>query len=88
MKVEFKESFLKDLERVRDAAIRRRVKEIIEQVETAETPSDITNLKKLRGSERYYRIRTGDYRIGLVLEGDTVVFVRFLHRKDIYRYFP
>ncbi len=88
MKVEFKESFLKDLERVRDAAIRRRVKEIIEQVETAATPSDIANLKKLRGSERYYRIRTGDYRIGLVLEGDTVVFVRFLHRKDIYRYFP
>ncbi len=88
MKVEFKESFLKDLERVRDAAIRRRVKEIIEQVETAETPSDIANFKKLRGSERYYRIRTGDYRIGLVLEGDTVVFVRLLHRKDIYRYFP
>lgn len=43
MKVEFKESFLKDLERVRDVAIRQRVREIIEQVETAEIPLDIAN---------------------------------------------
>lgn len=88
MKVEFRESFLKDLERVRDVATRRRIREIIEQVEAAETLSDIANLKKLRGSDRYYRIRTGDYRIGLILERDSVVFVRFLHRKEIYRYFP
>lgn len=88
MKVEFRESFLKDLERVRDVATRRRIREIIEQVEAAETLSDIANLKKRRGSDRYYRIRTGDYRIGLILERDSVVFVRFLHRKEIYRYFP
>ncbi|NPA92437.1 MAG: type II toxin-antitoxin system RelE/ParE family toxin, partial [Chloroflexi bacterium] len=36
----------------------------------------------------FYRIRLGDYRLGLEIEGDTVVFVRFLHRRDIYRYFP
>jgi hypothetical protein len=26
--------------------------------------------------------------MGLIIEGDIVVFVRFLHRSDIYRYFP
>lgn len=88
MKVIFKESFLKDLERVRDATVRQRVREVIEQVETAKTLSEIAGIKKLRGSDRYYRIRTGDYRVGLILEGNTIVFVRFLHRKDIYRYFP
>jgi len=36
----------------------------------------------------YYRIRLGDYRIGLVVNEQTVVFVRFLHRREIYRYFP
>jgi mRNA interferase RelE/StbE len=36
----------------------------------------------------YYRIRLGDYRVGLKIENNTVCFVRFLHRKDIYRYFP
>ncbi|MGH2412635.1 MAG: type II toxin-antitoxin system RelE family toxin, partial [Microcystaceae cyanobacterium] len=35
-----------------------------------------------------YRIRLGDYRIGLFIEGKTVTFARVLHRKEIYRYFP
>lgn len=46
-----------------------------------------TRLQKLSGTPNYYRIRVGDYRIGPALEDDMVVFVRCLHRKDIYRYF-
>ena len=88
MKIEFRRSFVKDLERVRDKALRERVKEMLEQVERAQALQEMENVKKLRGGERYYRIRIGDYRLGLVLEGDTVIFVRFLHRKDVYKYFP
>ena len=88
MKIEFKRSFVKDLERVRDKALRERVKETIEQVERAQALQEMENVKKLRGGERYYRIRIGDYRLGLVLEENTVIFVRFLHRKDVYKYFP
>ena len=79
MKVEFKRSFVKDLERVTQT---------IERVEEAKTLQEIGKLKRLRGGELYYRITVGDYRLGLMLEGDTVILVRFLHRKDIYRYFP
>ena len=46
------------------------------------------DLKKLSGGGDYYRIRVGDYRTGIALEGETVAFVRCLHRKEIYRYFP
>ena len=88
MKVEFKRSFVKDLERVTDKGLKERVKETIERAERAQTVQEIENVRKLRGGERYYRIRIGDYRLGLVLEADTVVFVRFLHRKDVYRHFP
>lgn len=49
---------------------------------------DLQNVKKLEGYTTYYRIRVGEYRIGIeVLEGQ-VIFVCFLNRKDIYRYFP
>jgi mRNA interferase RelE/StbE len=88
LKVEFRSSFARDLKRVRDPSLKRRVKEVIELVERAETLQEISNLKKLRGGDQYYRIRVGDYRLGLALDGDTVVFVRFLHRRDVYRYFP
>lgn len=47
------------------------------------------DLKKLsEGSGEYYRLRVGDYRIGLEVEDEVVVFVRCLHRRDVYRYFP
>ena len=35
-----------------------------------------------------YRIRVGDYRLGLVFDGGTMTFVRCLNRREIYRYFP
>ncbi|MFQ6036269.1 MAG: type II toxin-antitoxin system RelE/ParE family toxin [Sedimentisphaerales bacterium] len=88
MKVEFRKSFVKDLERVTVKGLKKRVKQTIKQVEQAHALHQIRDVKRLRGGEGYYRIRIGDYRVGLVAKADTVVFVRFLHRKDVYRYFP
>ena len=88
MNVEFRRTFSEDLKRIRDKAILKRVKEVIEHVEQSNSSSEIPNLKKLRGSGNHSRIRVGDYRIGIVLAGQTATFVRFLNRKDIYKYFP
>ena len=49
---------------------------------------EVKNLKKLKGSKPFYRVRVGNYRIGFRLDHNTLVFMRVLHRKDIYRYFP
>ena len=88
MNIEFKGSFAKDLKRIRDQSLKSRVKEVVELVEQADTLQEIGSVRKLRGGDQYYRIRIGDYRMGLILEKDTVIFVRFLHRKDVYKYFP
>ena len=88
MTVRFKESFVRDLRNIKDKGLLIRVRELIELVEQVQHLGQVANLKKLRGGGNYYRIRVGDYRIGLTVEGDTATFVRFLHRKDIYRYFP
>lgn len=88
MKIEFLQSFHKDLSRIREKQTLTAAKETIEQVESANTLADMVGIKKMRGSKDYFRIRLGDYRIGLKLQDDTFVFVRFLHRKEIYRYFP
>ena len=89
MRVEFKKSFAKDLRvRTNDGRFLDSVKGIIENIESADTLSDISNLKKLKGESDYYRIRFGYYRIGVKIQGDLVNFIRALHRKDIYRYFP
>ena len=88
MKVEFRSSFAKDLRKVRDLGLKQKVKEAIAAVEAAQSLQQIADVKKLQVGERHYRMRVGDYRIGLVVEEETVVFVRLLARKDIYKYFP
>ena len=88
MKVEFRESFAKDLKGLQDKNLLKRAKEVIEAVEKADSLMKMPNLKKLKGGGNYFRLRVGDYRVGVALTDDTVIFVRFLNRKDIYRYFP
>jgi len=88
LKAEFKNSFIRDLKRVKEKLIKDRVKETIELVEKAANLHEVKNLKKLKDGDRYYRISLGEYRLGLTLEREIVTFVRFLHRKDLYRYFP
>lgn len=88
MKVFFQSSFAKDLRSIKDQHLRDRVAELIETFEQAEDLSAIPNLKKLRAAGGYYRVRLGEYRIGLMIRAGVVSFVRCLHRREIYRFFP
>ncbi len=86
---DFDKSFTKDLKkRKTDKQLMERVRQVILAVEAAPDIHTIRNLKKLKTQGNHYRIRIGDYRLGLVIENDTVSFVRCLHRSEIYRYFP
>ncbi|MBC8430415.1 MAG: type II toxin-antitoxin system RelE/ParE family toxin [Desulfobacterales bacterium] len=89
MNFEFKKSFAKDLrKKSKETKLLSRVQEIIQEVDNVGSLHEIKNLKKLKVEGNYYRIRFGDYRIGLVIEDDIIYFVRLLHRSEIYRYFP
>ena len=88
MNIEFRESFLKDLRAIKDKKLLRQIRDTIQALESTATLFEVPNLRKLRGAKKYYRIRIGDHRLGLVVEGDSLVLTRLLNRKDIYRYFP
>ncbi|MBW4517759.1 MAG: type II toxin-antitoxin system RelE/ParE family toxin [Timaviella obliquedivisa GSE-PSE-MK23-08B] len=88
MKVEFRKSFEKDLGKIRDRDLLSRIKDVIEEVENVETLLEVNNIKKLKADGNYYRLRVGNYRIGFAENEDLITFVRVLHRKEIYRYFP
>lgn len=88
MRVRFRGSFARDLRTLKDKTLLGRIRTLIENVEKAENLADVAGVKKLRGTGAYYRIRVGDYRVGLAVEEDAVVFVRVLHRREVYRYFP
>ena len=88
MKVAFRKSFTRDLRRIADQKLLGRVEERISEIELATTLRDVRELKKLAGTENYYRIRVGEFRIGLIARQGEIALVRFLHRRDIYKYFP
>lgn len=89
MEVERRTSFVRDMGRIRSAALRRRIEQTIECLENAPTIADMSGIKQIRSaSGHHYRIRIGSYRLGIAIEGDAAVLVRFLHRSDFYRSFP
>jgi mRNA interferase RelE/StbE len=88
MKVEFLDSFGKDLDRLHEPAIKKAVAGIIINCEQASLLKDIPNVKKLKGFKNAYRIRTREYRLGFYFENGVIEFARILNRKDIYRAFP
>ena len=88
MRIEFRKTFEKDLRKLNDKSLLAKLKAAIETIEQADSLDAIPNLKKLKGDDGYFRIRIGDYRVGLFLAGETLLFVRVVHRREFYRYFP
>jgi mRNA interferase RelE/StbE len=88
VKVEFRKSFEKDLEKIRDDDLLAKIKAVIEEVENAEILLDLNNTKKLKADGNYYRMRVGNYRVGFTEDEGVITFIRVLHRKEMYRYFP
>ena len=88
MKVEYHKSFERDLWRVRDRNLLNRVKAALNELEDSESLEALSNIKAMKGHPEYFRVRIGDYRLGLKRIDDGVRIIRFLSRGDIYRKFP
>lgn len=88
MKVKFESQFAKDLKSIKNEKLLLKIKKVINQCKLATNLNEISNLKKLTSYKTFYRLRIGDYRIGIEIIDDEIIFVRCLHRKNIYRDFP
>lgn len=89
MIVEFDKSFSKSLDKVKDSTTLQRTEKTILKLEKANSLKDVKNLKKLSGFKNYYRIRIGDYRIGVEQVDNRIIrLIIITHRKDIYKKFP
>jgi mRNA interferase RelE/StbE len=88
MIIKIDKAFKKDTNKIKDSLLLSKIADCIEEIEYADNILLIKNLKKLKGINKFYRIRLGEYRLGLQIVNETVEFIRCLHRKDIYKYFP
>lgn len=85
---EFEKSFVRDFRKLNSKVLAKVLNECIQTISDAKSINEIPTLKKLTGYKNAFRIRIGDYRIGVIINDETVTFVAFAHRKEIYRKFP
>jgi mRNA interferase RelE/StbE len=89
MIIEFDKSFSKSLDKIKDSNVKRKIEHVINDFDNAQIITDIKSIKKMVGFSTYYRIRIGDYRVGIELKpGNIARFIVIAHRKDIYKIFP
>ena len=67
--------------------VQRQLKELLAVITKANSIKELS-LVKLQGGDNAFRLRMGNYRIGMYLENDSLVLSRVLDRKEIYRHFP
>ena len=53
-------------------------------------PFSLGYLERMKGYPNKYKIRVGDYRIGITIDkkNNSIICQRIANRKDIYRIFP
>jgi mRNA interferase RelE/StbE len=89
LKILYGKALAKDLEAISpNAIVKKRLSKLIDTLKVIDTLDGLKHIKKIEGYDCYYRLRLGDYRLGMKVSGNTVELIRFLHRRDIYRRFP
>ena len=88
MNIRIDTTFEKNLRKIKNKPLEQKVALLIREIIAADSLTEIRNLNLLKGSDIHYRIRLGDYKVGLIVSGKTLILVRILHRKEIYRFFP
>ncbi|MEB3175945.1 MAG: type II toxin-antitoxin system RelE/ParE family toxin [Cyanobacteriota bacterium] len=67
MQVEFRRLFLRDLQAVKDRKLRQRIEAFVMALEGASSLSELRNIKPIQGNPNFYRLKVGDYRLGIYL---------------------
>lgn len=89
MEVQYRQAFLKDLKQLKSSESYERIYEVaFTTLAAINTLEELSDIKAMKGYSGRYRIRIGDYRIGIEVNGDVIEVMRVLHRREFYRYFP
>lgn len=88
-KIEYTKRFLKELSKLSKDVQVQAEKIVFDELLTT-NPFELGYLERMTGYSDKYKIRIGNYRIGITLDkqNQLIICQRIAHRKDIYRIFP
>ena len=88
MEVVYLRQALKDVNKIKNDKLKSKIFQVVTDLKMAENLSEIKNVKPMSGHSDAYRIRIGNYRLGVFYSEETITIARFVKREDIYKLFP
>ena len=89
MQILYTKTFLKDLAKVVPVKRRTQIEKFVfEDLPNFPSIESVGNIEKMKGYKNYYKIRFGEFRIGILIVDSVVELKRVLNRKEIYKFFP
>jgi mRNA interferase RelE/StbE len=88
MEVRYSKKFLKQLASV-PSETRVKIEEFVfDELISTSSISSLGKVEKMQGYQGFYKVRFGNYRVGLAIENEVVIVKTVMHRRDIYKFFP
>jgi mRNA-degrading endonuclease RelE of RelBE toxin-antitoxin system len=89
MELVFLDAFYKDIKKIKDSKIRKRLKSTLISLEETTDVFNSKLLVKMKGHPEAFRVRLGVYRLGCYVKNESqITIARFVKRNDIYKVFP
>ena len=76
------------MDKLKNPVVAKQLKFVLLKLKEVNDLQIISNVKKLKWCSYCYRIRIGDYRLGFRYDWDKIILDVFLHRKDMYKFYP
>ncbi len=88
MKVEYSKKFLKQLAAV-PCEIRSKIESFVfEELVLTSSIYELGKVEKMKGYDGFFKVRFGNYRLGLMIENEVITVKAVMHRREIYKFFP
>lgn len=88
MEIVYKKRFLKELAHLPNVYSKAIEEFVFETLPISNSLSEIGKIEKMTGYKDCFKIRFGDYRVGIKKDKKTVIIETVKHRREIYKYFP
>lgn len=61
---------------------------VFETLPALETIGESGKIEKMHGYKSCFKVRSGEYGLGIVFEDNVVTVKIVMHRREVYRFFP
>jgi mRNA-degrading endonuclease RelE of RelBE toxin-antitoxin system len=88
MNVEYKNTFLRSIKKVRETRTKLVIAGVINDCKNAHRVSDIPHCEPLTSKGKYYKIKRASLRFGVKIDNGSITFMAFGTRQSFYDNFP